>query len=210
MSQKTFTIAYFTIAIIEIIADLMDFTPLVYATKPLLMLTLLVFYYLQVKQKMTSNDKLMLIALVFSMLGDTFLMFGNQLFIFGLGAFLITQICYSLIFNKPSKLNWIARVLIFVYVILFINLLKNSVPEELFLPILLYSLVIGLMGMKAWERDVNRNSFQKVAIGATLFILSDSFIAYNKFIQEIPLNTIWIMGTYVIAQYLIVIGILEK
>jgi uncharacterized membrane protein YhhN len=210
MTKKNFTNIYFFIAIIEIVADLIDLRALVYFTKPLLMLSLLIFYYLHVKNELKLNDKIMILALIFAMLGDTFLMFGSELFLFGLGSFLITQICYIFLFNKPSRLNWVGRIILLIYVIFFVNLLKNKVPEGLFVPILFYSIVIGLMGMKAWERDVNQKSYFKVGIGASLFIVSDSFIAYNKFVQEIPVNTIWVMGTYVVAQYLIVMGFLNE
>ncbi len=189
----------------------MDLRILVYITKPMLMLSLSVFYYLNIKPNLKSKDWFVIAALLFSMMGDIFLMLKPyNLFVFGLGSFLSAHLCYIFVFNKPSKLNWISRIILFIFVILFVSLLKKYVPEGLFVPVLLYAVVIGLMGMKAFERDVEKGNFQLVALGATLFIISDSLIAVNKFIEPIPYNTIWIMGTYVVAQYLIVIGVKQS
>jgi len=41
-------------------------------------------------------------------------------------------------------------------------------------------------------------------------VLSDSFLAINKFYQPIPISKIIIMSTYSIAQYLIVLGLLKQ
>jgi len=43
-------------------------------------------------------------------------------------------------------------------------------------------------------------------MGAILFMLSDSVIAVNKFVLEIPLSGLWIMTTYTLAQWLITVG----
>jgi uncharacterized membrane protein YhhN len=64
------------------------------------------------------------------------------------------------------------------------------------------------MGIKAMERQTNSKSYLFVLIGAMTFIASDSLIAINKFAFKIPLSDVWIMATYIIAQYLIVEGIL--
>ena len=58
------------------------------------------------------QDKLMLIAFFFSMLGDTFLMFqGEEYFMFGLGSFIITHLFYIFVFSRNRlKANLLARI----------------------------------------------------------------------------------------------------
>ena len=73
---------------------------------------------------------------------------------------------------------------------------------------MLYSLAILMMGIGAVERQTNAKSYQLVLIGAISFIASDSLIAINKFAFAIPFSGVWIMTTYIVAQYLIVEGIL--
>lgn len=65
------------------------------------------------------------------------------------------------------------------------------------------------MATTAMERygKCNSESFWQVYIGAVFFLISDSMIAINKFYQPIEEAGIIIMGTYCIAQLLIVMGI---
>jgi uncharacterized membrane protein YhhN len=46
-------------------------------------------------------------------------------------------------------------------------------------------------------------------LGAVLFVSSDSLVAFNKFYNPLVLSSFIIMITYLIAQYLIVSGILK-
>jgi uncharacterized membrane protein YhhN len=45
--------------------------------------------------------------------------------------------------------------------------------------------------------------------GATLFMISDSLIAINRFLEPLPRVGIWVMITYIAAQYLILTGLLK-
>jgi uncharacterized membrane protein YhhN len=50
-------------------------------------------------------------------------------------------------------------------------------------------------------------SFWQVFIGACFFFISDGIIALSRFYQKFPESGILIMGTYAVAQLLIVMGI---
>ena len=76
------------------------------------------------------------------------------------------------------------------------------------IPISAYATAIMWMGITAAERQANQKSYRFILIGATLFIISDSLIAINKFAFSIPLSGLWVMATYIAAQYLIVEGVL--
>jgi len=52
-------------------------------------------------------------------------------------------------------------------------------------------------------------SFQLVVLGAALFIISDSILAINRFSHTIPFSGVAVMSTYIIAQWLIVNGLLQ-
>jgi alkylglycerol monooxygenase len=43
-----------------------------------------------------------------------------------------------------------------------------------------------------------------VALGACVFMVSDSLIAINKFVTPVTLSPLWILATYYAAQLLIV------
>jgi uncharacterized membrane protein YhhN len=77
------------------------------------------------------------------------------------------------------------------------------------IPVIIYIIVIVSMVTTARERygKCNPASFWQVFIGAILFFISDGVIALDKFYLPIPDAGIIIMGTYAIAQLMIVMGI---
>jgi len=48
-----------------------------------------------------------------------------------------------------------------------------------------------------------------VIIGALIFMLSDTMLAINKFLEPIAYANVLIMITYIVAQYLIVSGLIK-
>jgi uncharacterized membrane protein YhhN len=76
------------------------------------------------------------------------------------------------------------------------------------LPVIAYAIVILTMLAGAINRieKVKTESYYLVLTGAILFVISDSVIAVNKFSHQFKSSGIFIMSTYVIAQYLIVTG----
>ncbi|MBS1736241.1 MAG: hypothetical protein JSS98_06475 [Bacteroidetes bacterium] len=46
--------------------------------------------------------------------------------------------------------------------------------------------------------------------GYVLFLLSDNMLAYNKFVLLLPHAGLIIMASYILTQYLIVLGIFER
>jgi uncharacterized membrane protein YhhN len=48
------------------------------------------------------------------------------------------------------------------------------------------------------------------AVTGVLFIISDSVLAVNKFVNPVLLSTLIIMGTYIAAQWLITAGYIRQ
>jgi len=219
---KALIIAYFLLAIIEIIGTHIGCLPLIFATKPLLMVTLFVWFYLQTKESANSKfRKYLLLSIVFAFGGDTFLMFlpfDEIFFLLGLGSFLIGQLFYVFAFSnsivhskKPfNKPLGIALLIIFLgyYGILMFSLYPYL--EDFLIPVLVYGIAVCAMGVSAgWRLNkVSRQSFTLVFVGAMLFVLSDTIIAVNQFLYKGNLLNaqVFIMITYVLAQYLIAKG----
>ncbi len=53
------------------------------------------------------------------------------------------------------------------------------------------------------------NQFLLVALGALIFISSDTLIAINKFVYEFSAAGIFIMTTYYLAQLMITLGVIR-
>jgi len=68
--------------------------------------------------------------------------------------------------------------------------------------------VISLMAAQAIGRATVQGSQDSgagwVALGACVFMVSDSLIAINKFVTPVALSSLWILATYYVAQLLIV------
>jgi len=78
------------------------------------------------------------------------------------------------------------------------------------IPVLLYAILLTTMVLVSIFRDgkTTSQSFWLVFIGALLFMISDSLIAINKFINPLPWSGVQIMLTYLTAQALIVHGLI--
>ena len=159
----------------------------------------------------TSNkERLIGTGLIFSGMGDVVLELpGKGLFVYGLGLFLIAHVFYIFAFAKHLKLNrnraGVAFAVLAYGIVMGALLAPNLGP--MMAPVLVYLLVILTMGVSAALGSANS---MLLIIGAGLFILSDSLIAFNRFLSPIPGAGFWIMITYYPAQFLIAQGIAKQ
>jgi alkylglycerol monooxygenase len=154
-------------------------------------------------------------ALLFSLAGDVFLMLPGDVplaglppFILGLASFLIAHVFYITLFKQgqawfPNRraLGTVLAVGALMYAIVWPGLgdpvLKAAVAA--------YVLVISLMAAQAIGRAtvLGDAAARWVAVGACVFMVSDSLIAVNKFVTPVALSPLWILTTYYAAQLLI-------
>lgn len=188
-------------------------------SKPLILLGLIIYFFRITKPiASTLLSKSILSALIFSWIGDILLLWSN-LFVYGLGAFLMAQICYIIGFRLAQRVSIQLEQMNFIK-IFFFNLpiyltaaftfyLINPNLGSMRIPVIIYIIVIVSMVATARDRFKKSNyaSFWQVFIGAVLFFISDGVIALSRFFKDFPESGIIIMGTYVIAQLLIVMGI---
>lgn len=203
----------------DLIGRILESQTLDYIFKPLLMIWLLAYYYQHIKGKVDPFARLIILAVVFSWLGDVSLMFVGKAEIFfmvGLGNFLIAHIFYVVAYQKSvtqeGQKGFVAKQPIWIlpFLLLGVGLYIYLFPhlKELAVPVLVYASTIVLMAIFALQRKgcTNTQSFQWVFYGALLFVVSDSCIAINKFVVPVPQAGLIIMVTYIAAQYLIVKG----
>ncbi len=203
--SKGLTILFIAFSILDIIGVAFNNSLLQTIFKPLIIPSLIALYYYSVDKK----NNWYVIALVFSFLGDVLLMDKNNLFLFGIAAFLITQVIYIYIIvrqlEKPSIFHKYLYAFLFVnYVVYLLSLLKPNLGE-LFYPVLVYGITISIFGLVATLNYVTKRTTPTLflMLGAVLFITSDSMIALHKFHVPKSFYPVAIMITYVLAQYLI-------
>lgn len=213
--ERSFTVIFLILVILELIfVSIESLSQFEFISKPAIVISIMIFFWMERHSVSGTIANLTLIALLFSLIGDVLLMFVDQspnYFMFGLVAFLLAHITYIIVFLKnrnPSyKPIWIMGILD-IYALSLFLFLKDYLGD-LMIPVLIYILIILGMATSAFLRKggVSKLSYNFVILGAILFMVSDSLLAVNKFYQEIPFANIFIMLTYAIAQYFIVIGI---
>ena len=149
--------------------------------------------------------KPIVIGLLFCLLGDTFLLFESY-FVFGLSAFLIGHLFFLFAFVK--KQGWHKNLilgLLLVIVAASLCVLIQTKLNELLLPVVLYMTVIVLMSWQGWGLALNSKTknLKNVGVGVSLFMVSDTLLAINKFYVPFPFSGIFILGAYWGAIYLI-------
>ena len=202
---KSLTISFFTVSILDFIAVAFHYPVLEAVFKPFLMLTLMGVYVFSSGKK----NKWFLLALAFSFLGDVLLLDKENMFLFGIAAFLMTQLIYiGLILKRINETTLQQRILavlpFLIYITFLIMLLKDNLGEYL-IPVIVYAITIGIFGIVSLLNYLKfkTRSGQLLLIGAVLFILSDSMIALNKFYEPRDFYPVAIMVTYVLAQLII-------
>lgn len=202
-------IAFIVIAVLDLYMVINDL-PRVW-TKPLLMLSLVVFSLFQLRQK-SKDHLLFLTAQCFALFGDISLLGNGSLsFILGLGSFLIMQLLYAFVFFKQKAIGVHKRRLaIGLIIVIGLVFFKILLPYtgHLMLPVILYNIsILGMVIMALLRWKVS--GYWLVVIGAILFLISDATLGYAKFVGPILHSGFIIMFTYSAAQLCIVHGYLK-
>jgi uncharacterized membrane protein YhhN len=149
------------------------------------------------------------VALTASLVGDVFLMLPGNFFIPGLAAFLVAHLCYlrllrqgvSFLPSRPALLITLGFGLAMLA-----GLWSSLGDPALQGAVSAYVLVIAMMAAQALGRAkvLGDRAAQLTALGACVFLLSDALLAVNRFVQPLPLASFWVLGSYYVAQLLIV------
>jgi uncharacterized membrane protein YhhN len=151
------------------------------------------------------------IGLVLSLVGDVFLMLPQDLFVFGLAAFLLGHVAYIVGMHVDGVdgvrfLVGIAVVMVLLAVVgtLILRGVRAGPDPALAGPVVAYMFVISAMVASA----IGTGHVAAIA-GASSFYVSDALIAWNRFIRETPYARISIMATYHLAQVGLVLSLVD-
>lgn len=202
----TFSIIALISAILTIYFKSRENEILQFIFKPLTMIAIILIVFFNSSTPINFYEKTILAGLIFSTIGDIFLIKDKQYFVQGLISFLIGHICYIIAFwtspNLPTGLIYLA------YIVFFLSILWKHLGS-LKIPVLVYATAIALMSWMALSRTIenhNHHTFHAF-LGSVMFVISDSLLAYNKFKSPIPLSAVWVLGTYFLAQWLIALSV---
>jgi uncharacterized membrane protein YhhN len=146
------------------------------------------------------------VALVLSLLGEVFLMLPTDAFVAGLGSFLLAHVAYIVGLNLESDGNWWWAVPVALGVgVLGARLvrgIRRSGHPEMVVPVVAYVLTIAVMVASALA-----SGNAVAAVGAVLFMISDSLIGEQRFVRPRGWQPVAIMVTYHLAQALLVLSL---
>lgn len=221
LKHTTFNVFYLLILILNIYALASGNQLLRMVAMPLIGMSLMLYLLIKTKVEEVFH-KLIFIGLVLSLAGDIQLLFssgGEFYFLTALIATLISYILYAMAyfidFKKDIKRD--KRVgNIFLIVLLISNLnfyfiaSRNLQGFNVFA--VLYLLALSTMTVLSGYRHkrVNQSSFKLILTGSFAFVISDLSIGYYYFIEAENIMMISYLLTYLIAQYMVVMGAIAR
>ena len=148
------------------------------------------------------------VALLLSLAGDVLLMLRHDLFVAGLGAFLLAHVAYvvGLLVSGVHPGGLLVGLVLAAagFVLVGARLLAGVRRKDrrLIPPVLAYIIVISALVVTAY----GTTRFLAIA-GATLFYVSDSLLGRQRFLQARERGDTAVMVTYHLAQFLLVLSL---
>ena len=193
----------------QIVADYLGWPVAVYMLKPLTMVLIISIAARAAMRRPGGFAVAVTAGLTISLVGDVFLMLPGDHFIAGLVSFLIAHLVYIAAFSAGLPLLPRARHLLpfAVYGAVIFALIAPGLGG-MAVPVAAYLMVILVMGWRAVARwvVVNGLSGRLAAMGALLFLASDTALAINRFRAPFDAADLVIMTTYYTGQWLIAIS----
>ncbi|MGD6780106.1 lysoplasmalogenase [Sutcliffiella horikoshii] len=182
---------------------------LAYLLKPGTMVIVILIAILGFGDLSSTYSWWILAGLLFSILGDIFLMLPKDRFVYGLVSFLVGHVCYVVAFFKVSGNGevkiWVTGALLLIAIFYLIKLSKgvfHSGGITLFLSVTAYVTIITSM---VWAAFYSQQPL--IIAGAILFFFSDAILAWDRFVGKLTYRNFLVMIPYYLAQYLFAVSL---
>lgn len=219
-----FSIAYLLLTVAVIWVQMMHESGMENILKPLLLILLMVWYGTDQLVNRIKIDGVFMFALFFSLLGDVFLMPFFDQFIFGLVFFLISHLLYISVFLKGNRKTFLPTLkngklfliqvlgsyAALVIILMFVITKLDSIVLLIAIPVYATVLLFMLLSTYVYSKVHFYNFGRFILLGGLFFFISDSILAINKFVLDVSYSSIWVMGTYTIAQWMLVYGYMNS
>jgi uncharacterized membrane protein YhhN len=151
-----------------------------------------------------------LAALALCLVGDVLLMLPQDLFVFGLAAFLLGHVAYivGLHVDGVDGVRFLVGIVVVMVALALIGTkilraVRRGSEPALAGPVIAYMFVISAMVASA----IGTGSPAAI-IGASLFYTSDALIAWNRFVHEQRYGRLAVMTTYHLGQLGLVLSLI--
>lgn len=178
----------------------------VYVFKPLTTVLILALAAAAPQPVSRGYQALVCVGLLFSLAGDVFLMLPRDRFVAGLVSFLVAHLFYVAAF-APRRARLAAPLVLAALLMYGILLMRALWPRlgNLRAPVVVYAAALLVMAWQAAARWTVLETAPALlaAVGAGLFVVSDSVLAWERFVGRHAYGQAVVLGTYFIAQWLI-------
>ena len=192
-----------------------------YITKPLVMLVLFLWLYLETG--LLGFTLFFGIGILFSLLGDIWLMLSRRFFLAVLFSFLLAHVSYIVGLNQTplpfSTLSLVVGTTVFLIAILLFCKIRFGFMRMIStlrarFPLALYGLVLTLMLMSAistlFRGDWNTSAAWMVSTGALLFFISDNLLGFDRFVKPFRHSRLLVRITYHLGQVILMTGVFSQ
>lgn len=212
---KSFLVIFLCVLFIDLIFTNIDHLyKYRYATKLCVVISLMIHFFYNSSSLLKKERVLIFLALLFSLIADAVLITDNLTsLIVGMSLFIFAKICYIIVYYFNAQFD-IDRLLAFLAVTLlyclFIMYFLYDGIAKLLVPVVIYTLVSLIMTKMAYLRYkiVNNKSYYLVLMGAILFMISETIMAFYNFYIPLPYSYTLVMLTYAFSQFFSIRGIL--
>lgn len=183
---------------------------LFYVFKPLTILLIISLCFSERFEVISPYQIYIAWGLLFSMIGDVLLLLPERHFVKAIAAFFVTHVLYiaASVTISGLQLYIFLSIPILIY-IAFISYILLPRVGNLFFPVFLYIAVLFLLLWQATGRYYTEDSpgaFIALS-GITLFIFSDTVLAFNRFVKPVRYAQTIILSSYYFGQTLIALSI---
>jgi uncharacterized membrane protein YhhN len=191
MSETIPLVTFLVFAVANWVAVARGDKPLEYLTKPAVLVALIVYAVVG-----PDASAWLITALALSLLGDVYLMLPTDVFGAGLGAFLLAHLAYIVDLPAPlgPRLLFLAGALLATAPVT-LRIMRAADGGALRVGVAAYMFTIALMAASALA-----SGLWVAALGAILFVTSDSILGWNRFVRSLPWARPAIMVTYHLGQ----------
>lgn len=219
-----YTVAVFFAFLLDWLAVALGWNRLKLFTKPLAMLLVILWTLTSFNFTLDLFVGLLVLAQVFGVMGDIFLLFPKQWFLIGLASFLtghITYIALLFLILTESNAKGLARefslwmfllggsilvlLMAFFYKYLSPNLIGQKAKQKIWIAGQFYMFTLSgfmlLSCITAFLMTGETLTRFLLSLGGILFLMSDFMLVYDKFVRRIQLGQLWVRITYHLAQF---------
>lgn len=187
-----------------------------FAYKAAVTLSCLLIIFLSLKERITqlSNTWYIILAFVFSIIGDWFLSNKGDSFLMfaaGIGLYFLAHAGYLVYALKNGTLHQVfTGIVLLVYLVFFILVLWPAIEEPVLLAAVLIYLLISCISVGAAVGiRASANEKWSFIAGIILILFSDTIISFKEFTAYQELNYL-ILPTYYAAHLLITFALVKK